>query len=127
MSSACSIDPAGVISPALMKKISSAFAMVFSRCAMMTLVVDGGSFAQDLLEQLLGDGVDVRRRFVEDQDLRLPQHRAHEGDELLLPQADAVAAGGHLRLEPLLEAREQAVEIPRRQQRRRAARRHSVW
>ena len=44
MSSACSIEPAGVISPELMKKISSALAMVLRRCAMMTLVVVGGSF-----------------------------------------------------------------------------------
>ena len=39
------MDPAGVISPELMKKISSALAIVFSRCAMMIFVVDGGSLS----------------------------------------------------------------------------------
>ena len=43
---------------------------------------------EDLLEQLLGHGVDVRRRFVQDQDFRIPQHRTHERDQLLLAEAD---------------------------------------
>ena len=53
-----------------------------------------GQLVEDLLQQLLGHRIDVRRGFVEDQQIRLAQRGAHKRDQLLLPQADAVAAGG---------------------------------
>jgi hypothetical protein len=37
------MEPAGVMSPELTKKISSALAIVLSRCAMTTFVVEAGS------------------------------------------------------------------------------------
>src|SRR5215471_3710179 len=46
MSTACSIDPAAVISPEFTKNISSALAIVFRRWAMITLVVDFGSLSR---------------------------------------------------------------------------------
>ena len=70
-----------------------------------------GEFGEDLLEQLLGDRVDVRGRLIQNQNLRIPQHGAHERDELLLPQADPVADRRDLRLEPLLESSQQAAKV----------------
>src|SRR5262249_38887396 len=59
---------------------------------------------KDLLKLLFRDGVDVRRRFIEDQNLRIPQHRAHERDKLLLPEADGIARCRDLGLKSLLKA-----------------------
>src|SRR6185312_2685298 len=61
-------------------------------------------FVEDLLQQFLRYGVDVRRGFVEDQQFGLAQRRAYEGDDLLLAQADAVAAGGDFGVEPFGKA-----------------------
>ncbi len=75
---------------------------------MMTLVVSGGQLGENLFEKLLGDGVDIGGGFVEDQQLGASQGGAHERDQLLLAQADAVAAAGYFRIQTFREAREQA-------------------
>src|SRR5580692_8488782 len=66
---------------------------------------------QNLLEKLLGDGVDVGGGFIQDQQLGTPQGGSHECNQLLLAQADAVAAAGDFRLQTFREAREQARQI----------------
>ena len=94
MSTACSIDPASVISPELTKKISSALSMVFKPMCNDHSGRRGRKLAKDFLEQLFGDGIDVGCRFVQDQQFGPSQHRSSKRDELLLSQADAVSAGG---------------------------------
>ena len=86
---ACSIEPASVRLPPPTKKMSSALWIVFSRWAMMTCVVVAGRRSEYLFQQLFGDRVDIGGGFVEDQDFRLAQHRAQEGDQLLLTQREA--------------------------------------
>src|SRR5438309_4228277 len=60
--------------------------------------------AEYLLELLLGHRVDVCGCFVENQDLRIAQHGAHESNELLLSQADGISAGSDFRLESFFES-----------------------
>ena len=48
--------------------------------------------AQTLLHQQLGEGVDVGGGLVQDQDARVGQQRAGEGDELALAHAEVAAA-----------------------------------
>src|SRR5258708_26795793 len=43
---------------------------------------------KSLLHQLFGKGIDVRRRFVEDQDTRVGQESASERDQLALSDAE---------------------------------------
>ncbi len=62
---------------------------------------------QHLFQQLLGHRVDIGRGLVEDQDLRLAQHRAQEGDQLLLAQRQALAPGLDRRRQALVEARDE--------------------
>ncbi len=75
---------------------------------MITLVVSGGQLVENLFQKLLGDGVDVGGGFVENQQVRTAQCGAHEGDELLLAEADVVAAAGDLGIQAFGKAREQA-------------------
>ena len=60
---------------------------------------------------MLGDGVDIGCRLVEYEEIRPAKRRPDEGDELLLPQADAVAVCIELSIEPLREAGEQPGEV----------------
>src|SRR5947209_10339157 len=71
---------------------------------------------QDLLELLFGDGVDIRSGFVEDQELRISKHGAHECNQLLLSKTDGIAHGHDFRLKSLFESREQTSNIPLVQQ-----------
>ena len=78
---------------------------------MMTWVVVAGSLFEDLLKQLLGNGVDIGRGFVEDEQLGISQHGTHERDQLFLAQADAVAARRDLCVESLFEPHKKLAKI----------------
>ncbi|MEI9815065.1 MAG: hypothetical protein WDO18_21535 [Acidobacteriota bacterium] len=63
-----------------------------------------GKLGEDFFENLFGDSVDIGSRLIQDQKLWPAERRAHECDQLLLSQADAVAAAGDFRRETLGEA-----------------------
>ena len=77
--------------------------MVDSRWAMTIAVRPGEQPPQALLDARLGVQVDVRRRLVEDEDPRVGDQRAREGDELALARRELHAALADLRVEPVLE------------------------
>ena len=65
------------------------------------------------LDQELGRAVDVRGGLVEDQDARVGEQRAGDGDELALARREARAALAHAVVEALREARGDAVDADR--------------
>ena len=66
---------------------------------------------QDLFQQFFGDGIDIGRRLVEDEQVRVAEHGPHKGNELFLPQADAIAAGCYGRIEARVETRQQGFPV----------------
>ena len=67
---------------------------------MITRVVSAGSLSRISSQKLFRDGIDVGGGFIQDQQFGIAQCGAHEGDELLLAQADAVAAAGDFGVQP---------------------------
>ena len=69
---------------------------------------EGGAAADDRvdcgLDALLRDGVHGGGRLVEDEDLRLGENGAREGDELLFAGGEQIAALADVAVEPLLKA-----------------------
>ena len=59
---------------------------------MTKLVRPSQQLVQRLLDLALGAGVHARRGLVQDQDARVGQHGAGDGEELALPLAQAAAA-----------------------------------
>ncbi len=86
--------------------------MVFSRWAMITLVVVARQLLKYLFEQLFGHGVDVGGRLVEDQQFGIAQRSPHEGNELLLAEADGIARRDNLGVEALVETATAAWIVP---------------
>ena len=85
--SSSSCEPCSTIAPCSMTRIESASRMVDSRCAMTNDVRPCAQRVHRLLDEHLGAGVHRRRRLVEDEDRRVGQERAGDGQQLLLPRA----------------------------------------
>ena len=68
-----------------------------------------GDVADGLDDALLGERVERRGRFVEDQQVRAPQQRAGNRQPLLLAAGDLDAAFADHRVEAAVGARQQAV------------------
>ena len=68
---------------------------------------------QRLLDQDLGMGVDGGGRFIQNQDLRVIQQRAGEGDQLLLPGGKAAAALVDLGVVALFHRQDGVVDVHR--------------
>ena len=63
---------------------------------------DRGHLQQGGLDDLLGFRIDVRGRFIEDEDLRLMQYGSGEGKQLTLPGGEILPALGDFGLEAIL-------------------------
>ena len=89
----------------------------------MTIAVRPGEQPlQAPLDRLLGAHVDVGGRLVEDQDPRLGQQRAGEGDELALAGRELDAALADLGLDPFRQRRDELGRADRRGPRPRSPR-----
>ena len=66
---------------------------------------------QRFLDQLLGGGVERGGGFVEDQDRRVLEEDARDGEALLLPAAELDAALAHRRVEPFGQRGDKLVEL----------------
>ena len=81
----------------------------------MTIAVRPGEQALEaFLDRLLGPHVDVRGRLVEDQDARLGEQRAGEGDQLALAGGQLHAALADLGLDPLRQGGDELGRADRR-------------
>ncbi len=68
----------------------------------MTMVVrPRAGVVERLLDQPLGDGVEVRGRLVQDEDARVADDGARDGDPLALTARHHRAALAHERVEPI--------------------------
>ena len=102
--------------PTSITMIRSAMVTVDSRCATTSTVVAGG--VRDRLAQgRLVDGVQLRRRLVEQQQARPAQQRAGDGDTLALAAGEFRAPMPDRGLEVLGQAGHQVVEPGRAQHR----------
>ena len=66
-----------------------------------------------ILDVPLGSGVDAARRLIEDQDARIGNHCAGDGDQLPLPLAQVAAALADLRLVAVREPANELVGVRR--------------
>ena len=80
---------------------------------MMNAVLPGEQRAQRELDAPLGSDVDARGRLVEDEDARVGEESAREGDELALAEREPRAALGDLGLVAQLERRDEVVRPDR--------------
>src|SRR5262249_12064516 len=71
----------------------------------------GQERAQRLLDGQLGARVDVRGRLVEDEDARIREQRARDGDELPLPLAERPAARRERRLVAFRQGGDEVVRL----------------
>ncbi len=78
------VGPVAATRPSSSTTISSASAIVDSRCAITNVVRPAITSRQRELDLLLGRGVDRRGRVVEDQDPRVGEDRARDRDPLAL-------------------------------------------
>ena len=88
----------------------SAFWIVASRWAMTSVVRPSRQLRQRLLDRPLGLGVERRGRLVEDQDRRVLQEHAGDGQALLLPARELHAALADDRVEPVGQVGDHRVE-----------------
>ena len=91
--------------PSSITTMRSARSIVVRRCAITSVVRPASELRQRGLHQVLGFGVERGGRLVEDQDRRVLQDRARDGDALALPAGEQRAALADHGVEALRQVR----------------------
>ena len=66
---------------------------------------------ENILEELFGHGVDVRRCFIEDEDFWATKNRSDKGNQLFLTKTHGITAGSQFCIKTFVKSRKESFEM----------------